>query len=309
MSFVCIVGINYLIGVDGGGTKTELILVDAASGEVVARHTAPGSNPSHLGPERACSVVEGALATLRDHPALRAPGALIQATHLYMAGSPALWQEFAASLTDHGRVLAARDSLPILELAAAGGPGLVLHAGTGSFVAARGFDGTIHYAGGLGWKFGDPGSGFDLGRRAIAHALLELQGCAPASELSAALCEHTGLPDAAANTRFFYDAADANARISAFAPRVLALAESGCHPAQAALASTLSEFVAQAGLVTKKLFADETVPCGLSGAILNNTASVYALRALAENAAWAVEFRFITEAPIEGVRRLLLAAR
>ena len=31
----------------------------------------------------------------------------------------------------------------------------------------------MHYAGGLGWRFNDPGSGYDLGRRAIARALLD----------------------------------------------------------------------------------------------------------------------------------------
>ena len=34
---------------------------------------------------------------------------------------------------------------------------------TGSFVAARGPDGGHHYAGGLGWRLGDPGSSHDLG--------------------------------------------------------------------------------------------------------------------------------------------------
>lgn len=301
-------GSKYLIGIDGGGTKTELILVDATSGEIVARHVAPGCNPSHVGPEKARSIVTAALAALLEHAAGHPSPSAISALHLYMAGSPAFWREFAVSLQGYGHVFAAQDSLPVLELATGGAPGLVLHSGTGSFVAARGTDGAIHYAGGLGWKFGDPGSAFDLGRRAIAQALLELQGWAAPTDLGAALREHTKLDDATANTRFFYNDADANARIAAFAPRVLALAERGCHPAQAALAATLSDFVAQARLVTDKLFADAPVPCGLSGVILNNPASHYALRALAENAAWAVEFRSITEPPIEGVRRLLLAA-
>ena len=49
--------------------------------------------------------------------------------------------------------------------------------------AARDAAGAIHYAGGLGWRFGDPGSGYDLGRRAITRALLELQGWLPPSRL------------------------------------------------------------------------------------------------------------------------------
>lgn len=303
MSFA--VNMKFKIGLDGGGTKTELILVDAA-GTVVARHSASGCNPSQIGPDQAGAVVREAISSLL---AAAKPGAArpaIAATHLYTAGSPVFWKDFAATLREHGRVLTGPDSLPVLELATGGAPGLVLHAGTGSFVAARAPDGSIHYAGGLGWKFGDPGSGSDLGRRAIGHALLELQGWAKPTALGDALKAHTGLADAAANTRFFYTAEDANARIAGFAPRVLELANAGCAPAQAALACTVTDLVEYARLVTTKLFGSAVVPCGVSGAILNSPPAIYALKALAETHAWPVEYRFISEAPIEGVRRLLV---
>ena len=321
MSFA--VNMKFKIGLDGGGTKTELILVDAA-GTVVARHSAPGCNPSQIGPEKAAAVVRTAFAELvakskienlrpaaagtNTGPAAAGNGAKskIISTHLYTAGSPVFWKDFAATLREHGQVLTGPDSLPVLELATGGAPGLVLHAGTGSFVAARAPDGSIHYAGGLGWKFGDPGSGSDLGRRAIGHALLELQGWAKPTALGDALKAHTKLADAAANTRFFYTAEDANARIAGFAPRVLELASAGCAPAQAALACTVTDLVEYARLVTTKLFGSAVVPCGVSGAILNSPPAIYALKALAETHAWPVDYRFISEAPIEGVRRLLV---
>jgi N-acetylglucosamine kinase-like BadF-type ATPase len=208
-------------------------------------------------------------------------------------------------VTGFGSVSVAADSLPVLELATAGAPGLVLHAGTGSFVAARAPDGAIHYAGGLGWKIGDAGSGFDLGRRGIARALLELQGWAPPSGLGEVLQAHTGLDAYAANSRFFYTDAGANAAIAAFAPRIIALAAQGCPPAQIALTETLTELVGQARLVTTKLFGGTFVPCGVSGPILNSDAARFALEALVATHRWPVELRFITTPPIEGVRRLL----
>ena len=159
---------NFKIGVDGGGTKTECILVDA-SGKIVARRLAPGCNPSIAGAEQARLIVTDALCALRD-------GATVSSTRLFMAGAPGFWQEFAATLTDFGRTSAHDDSLPVLELATDGAPGLVLHAGTGSFVAARAPDNSVHYAGGIGWRFGDSGSGYELGRRTVARGLLELQG-------------------------------------------------------------------------------------------------------------------------------------
>ncbi|MEY3773536.1 MAG: hypothetical protein RLZZ129_316 [Verrucomicrobiota bacterium] len=289
------------IGVDGGGTKTELILVDPAGG-IIARHTGPGCNPSLLGPAGAREQLR---ALLRQLLAQATGPVEITALHLYMAGAPAFWRETGDELNNFGRVITGDDSLPVLELATGGGPGLVLHAGTGSFVAARGFDGSLHYAGGLGWRFGDPGSGHDLGRRALAAGLLELQGWAPRTALADAVVRHTGIADYAANSRYFYTTEDANARLAAFAPAVLDLARAGNAPAQTALAGTLTDFVALARSVTTRLFGETPVVCGVSGAILNHEVSAITLRALAAVPPWPVEFRFFTDAPIEGVRRLL----
>lgn len=288
----------FSIGVDGGGTKTDLVLVDA-SGSIVAKRTGPGCSPSHVGVDRARAILTEALVELRGDRT-------IARTRLFMAGSPAAWQEIAGLIHGFGKIETDNDALPVLELATDGQPGLVLHAGTGSFVAARAPDGSVHYAGGLGWKFGDPGSGYDLGRRAIAQALLELQDWAPPSPLGEALKEYTGLNDAPAITRSLYASADANAHIAGFSRRVLELAQGGCRPAQVALAGSLAELAAQGRLVTDKLFPGaKSILCGVSGAILNSPVAVFTLKALAETHGWAVEYRFIAEPPIEGVRRLL----
>ncbi|MBL9216521.1 MAG: ATPase [Opitutaceae bacterium] len=307
-------GTPYQIGVDGGGTKTELILVDAA-GAVVARHLAPGCNPSQVGPENARRLLHEALAGLLAQPGIPAAPA-VRSTLLCMAGNRGFWRETAASLPGCGTVTTTDDSAPVLELATAGAPGLVLHAGTGSFVAARTADGAAHYAGGLGWKLGDPGSGYDIGRRAVALALLELQGWPPAggtrlSALAEALQAHTGLADYAANSRFFYYDPDANARIAAFAPQVVELAARDCGPAQQVLADSLTELARLADQVIHRLFPKPAarLPCGVSGRVLNQPAAAFALRSLAAKLAWPVELRFMSETPIEGVRRLLLAAR
>lgn len=295
------------IGVDGGGTKTELILIDAA-GKILAGHIAPGCNPSQVGPDQARGLLTDALAALRA----RHPDGTVEHTLICTAGSPPFWREFATTLTGYGRVTTVDDSRPVLELATDGQPGLVLHAGTGSFVAARAADGAIHYAGGLGWKFGDPGSGFDLGRRGLGLALLELQaargGTAALSALATALCAHTGLADYPANSRLFYSDPGANALIAGFAPRVLELAAADCGPAQQVVADSLTDLARQADTVIHRLFPRTAakLPCGVSGRILNSPPAVFALRSLAGKLNWPVELRFIDTAPIEGVRRLLL---
>jgi glucosamine kinase len=313
----------YKIGIDGGGTKTECVLVDA-HGAVAARHTAPGCNPSLIGPASAGKILSDALQALLAQSKTGNRESKIGATLLCMAGSPAFWTKTAAGLKEYGVVTTALDSLPVLELATDGAPGLVLHAGTGSFVAARAPDGSIHYAGGLGWRFGDPGSGHDLGRRGIARALLELQGW-PAdaggrnsdsgkrSPLAEALCEHTSLGEYGAISRFFHSEADVNVKIAAFAPRVVELAERGCVPAQQVIAESLAEFALLVNRVLVKIFPPSgrrdlpsSIPCGVSGALLNRPPCLSTLRALAAAQSWPVQLQPVTDPPIEGVRRLLL---
>jgi len=180
------------------------VLVDE-EGNVAAVHVGAGCNPSLVGVDTAKSIVTATLDSLRAQAGgLAAAGEKPEcvATLLCMAGSTSVWGEFAEGLTGFGKVVASDDSLPVLELATNGRPGLVIHSGTGSFVAARAPDNSIHYAGGVGWRFGDAGSAHDIGRRAIGHALLDLQGLAPESPLALELLKYTGLKDAAAITRY-----------------------------------------------------------------------------------------------------------
>jgi N-acetylglucosamine kinase-like BadF-type ATPase len=252
-------------------------------------------------------IVTDSLCILRDKSKIENPKSKIAATRLFMAGASGFWQEFAASLTDFGPMRADADSLPVLELATDGSPGLVIHAGTGSFVAARGPDGALHYAGGIGWRFGDPGSGYELGRRAIARALLELQGWQPRTRLATLIRDHTQLgdeADAATVTRFFYQHGEPNRVVAALAPAVLRLAAEGDSTAVALVTESAAELLALAVRVAQKLFPHtplDTVRAGLSGALLTNPVVA---GALAPRAPFALTP--ITEAPIEGVRRLLV---
>ncbi len=292
---------RYKIGVDGGASKTECILVDAA-GKIVARRRTGGCNPNAIGADEARRVLTEALRSL---PAK----GTITATLLCMAGSRPFWREFARGLRGFGRVRAVDDSLPVLELATQGEPGLVLHAGTGSFVAARtgkagpGRLGAVHYAGGVGWRLGDPGSGYDLGRRAIAAALLEMQGWRPPSRLTPLVRRHTRLKDVAKITRTFYTVSGADPRVPGLVPGLLRLAERGDASAVAVVAASTANLLELAVRVAAKLFpgrAPGSIRAGLSGPILNHPGVLPMLRTRSP-----LHLAPISGRPIEGVRRLL----
>jgi glucosamine kinase len=290
------------IGVDGGGTKTECILVDPA-GAIASRFTGPGCSPSLVGGPRSREIAAEVLAAVRaGHPS-----AEVSHTLLCMAGSRAFWKEFGESLSGFGRISTVDDSVPVLELATNGDPGLVIHAGTGSFVAARSLDGAVHYAGGIGWRFGDEGSGYDLGRRAIARALIELQGWAPASGLGALVRERTGKSTSGEVSVYFYGDPATNNGVAALAPEVLRLASAGDTAAGEAVSESVLQLLGLAVSVTAQLFPGkrpDSFRAGVSGHILNHP---FAYQALLSRAPFPLSK--VTGAPIEGVRHLLTRMR
>jgi glucosamine kinase len=293
------------IGIDGGGTKTEFILVDEL-GRIIARRRVAGCSPSIIDPVAISTLINLTLEELLAAGRQTHAELVVTDTVFCMAGSVSFWHEFGAQLSGYGRVQTFDDSIPVLELATAGRPGLVLHAGTGSFVAARGDDGTAHYAGGLGWRFGDPASAYDLGRHAIARAILELQGWAEPSGLGAAICEATGIHDATALTRHFYSAQTTPPAIAAFAPHVTTLAAQNDKAALEILNQSISDTARLANDVIARVFTHNTesvLPVGLSGVILQTPAARTTLAAALDPRC---QMSAIVEPPIEGVRRLLI---
>ncbi|MFT3868582.1 MAG: BadF/BadG/BcrA/BcrD ATPase family protein [Nibricoccus sp.] len=292
----------FRIGVDGGGSKTELILIDH-SGTVVARHHAPGCNPSHVGPVGARETLISALQALIASSKTKKAELEISHMLLCMAGSPDFWREAAASLTDYGQVETTTDAAPVLELATEGRPGLVLHAGTGSFVALRTTDGAMRYIGGLGWRLGDPGSSLDIGRRATARALAELQGWAEKTALSEALVELFSTDKPSAITASLHRSTEPNQIIGSFAACVSQLAAKGDATALAIILGSTGELLACAEAAARSLVSTQelnTLPAGLSGSILTQPFVVAELQKRS-----ALPLKPLTERPIEGVRRLL----
>jgi len=295
---------NFKIGVDGGGTKTDFILIDE-SGDTIARRHSGGCNPSLIGSDAARALITTQLNALVGEARSREPNASLSHTLFCMAGSRPFWREFGATLTDCGEVQTFDDSVPVLELATNGSPGLVLHAGTGSFVAARDTSGGTHYAGGLGWRFGDPASAYDLGRHAIGRAILELQGWAELSGVSAMICEATGLNDSDSVTRHYYNDDLAHTTIAAVAPRVTEIAANGDQVAREIVANSVYKLAELARDVVARVMpeaANKSLIVGLSGAIPQTP---IAREAIASVLGSSCEWVSVNDAPIEGVRRLL----
>jgi N-acetylglucosamine kinase-like BadF-type ATPase len=158
-----------VLGFDGGGTKTECVLMDE-SGVVLARSRSGASNAVNVGTQAsAAALADAGLQALRSTSMSATDVAYILAG-ISGAAEPALRAEIKAYLQPNfPKAAIVITSDLVLTLAAVGGiPSLVVIAGTGSAVLGRTAPLKLARAGGFGPIIGDPGSANDIGRKTVA---------------------------------------------------------------------------------------------------------------------------------------------
>ena len=254
------------LGVDGGGTKTLAVVVDAA-GRERGRGMAGGANYNALG-------LDAALANL--HAAVRAALAAAQATPpaaiawiglagVDRAADRALLLPHLAPLA---RAVHLSNDAELALSALTAGVGVALIAGTGSIALGRDPAGVTARAGGWGHILGDEGSGYDIGRRALQAALRASDGRGPTASLLPRILARWELPTADALLNRVYPAGD-KADIAALAPLVLDAAADGDAVARAIIRRAAAELAVAASAVARALtFHDGRVPLALGGALL-----------------------------------------
>lgn len=179
-------------GVDGGGTRSTLLLSDAAGNELARVSGAAGLvDPRH--PERSAEVIAQLVRMASAQAGLSAPPAVLCAG-LAGVGNEAERVAVEQALAGAARVVKViSDGEIALHGAFGGGPGVLLIAGTGSVAYGRGPDGRMDRCGGWGMYVGDEGSGYALGRAALAAALRSVDGRESETRLLPLVLEVLGL--------------------------------------------------------------------------------------------------------------------
>jgi glucosamine kinase len=172
--------IEYLIGVDGGGTGTRVRLAAVNPGGDGAEIAQGASGPSGLGLgiARAWDAVQQAVAAAFAASGVQQPSPERMAIGLGLAGvHNKQWAaEFMAANPGYARVRLETDGFTTLMGAHGGAPGAIVAIGTGSVGEVLREDGTRHEVGGWGFPAGDEASGGWIGLRAINHIEQVLDG-------------------------------------------------------------------------------------------------------------------------------------
>ncbi len=265
---------SILIGIDVGASHTEAALSDESL-DPCLRVTGPGAaltaDSLAASAQAVCELVRRLLqrygCSLPDAVVVGAAG----------AGTPEIRTAFAALLVaELGGELAldiTTDGMLALHDAFGYGPGIVICAGSGSIAYARDPAGCIWRVGGLGWRYGDQGSGYALGRAALDAVSQAANGTGPSTVLTGSVDLTTGLECAAALTQS--GSLPDRAAVAAIARTVCDAAQAGDTVARALVKAAATELARHiAALVDRFPEQHQPASLALSGGLLSSDSPV-----------------------------------
>jgi len=261
---------QYYLGVDGGGTKTQVALMNEAR-EVVGEGAAGPSNPLRVGVETAVTNIIKATDQAMDVGGIMRVD--IAAATLGLAGvrRADLKQRVKASFTEQLRVRKTEvitDAEIALFATTMGKPGLVVIAGTGSVCLGKNEKGKMAIAGGWGPLAGDEGGGVGIAQTALHAVAKASDGRGIATTLSRRASEYFRASGPENLIVAIYSPQVDNSRIAGFAKFVVEAAQDGDAVATDILNEAGSELGLAACAVIEKLgLKRHKVPIGCVGSV------------------------------------------
>ena len=286
----------YFLGVDGGGTKTEFCLADAA-GKVIASCTLGGSNPNDLGIENACAVLrEGVVRVCGNIPYAK----VSVYAGVAGAGSGNHGQVLTKYLQSMGFAGAVCGSDAKNAVAATLGDrdGMITIMGTGNVTFVQ-KNGELHKIGGFNYLFDEGGSGFSVGRAAIAYALRAEERGEPESVLYKLVLKQCGTDKVLSRLTDFYTGG--KRAVADFAPLVFEAHDAG-DPTATAILKENAQVIADQISFGATMLEQQNPEAVLVGG-LTKRADVF-LPFITEKLNQHCQVRVFTGRPVEGALRL-----
>ncbi|MBR5156886.1 MAG: XRE family transcriptional regulator [Clostridia bacterium] len=254
--------VKYLLGIDGGGTKTEFLLTDSVKKEIARVKLGP-SNPVDIGMENTKKILEQGIRqvcegiNIREVSVFAGLAGGITGDNKEQINS--FLSQFNFAFYDNGS-----DTGNALSIALKGEDGVVVIMGTG-IVAFSQVGSTKHRIGGWGYHIDQGGSGYNFGSDALDSALKFIDGRGGSELIKNLIENHLSKPIPDAITDIYQGG---KAYVASFARYVFAAFNQGDKEAERIIDKNVCE-VAQIIAAGKKYFDDKTVKVVICGGLCN----------------------------------------
>lgn len=245
---------SVVAGVDGGGTKTDAVILDVHD-QVLGQGRSGPSNPLRVGIANAAVAVREAINKACEAAQVRREDIL--AAQIGLAG--ARRKELSARMREAlsnigiGDIEVVGDADIALYGVTEGGPGVVVIAGTGSVCHGVNARGKRVWAGGWGPIAGDEGGGAWIARRALRAIARGSDGRGPKTSLMAAACVYFHVTTPEDLSTAIYAPTITNERLAGFGKHVIEAAQAKDQVARDILAEGGRELGAAAAAVIGNL--------------------------------------------------------
>jgi N-acetylglucosamine kinase-like BadF-type ATPase len=272
------------LGVDGGQSSTIAVVGDD-KGNITGWATSGPCN--HTAGNEGRRKFVRVLRECVGHAASLAgvnPGRLhFRAACLGMSGGPDDKAGLLSEVFTAEHTIVTQDGRIALAGALTGQPGIIVIAGTGSFVYGENAAGEPARAGGWGYIFGDEGGAFNIVRQALRAALREQEGWGPRTALTPGLIEAVGATDPNHALHLFYTPDWPRSRVAQLAKLVSRFAEEGDPVAEGILHIEAQQLATYTAAVRRRLWADiESVNVSWAGGVFTSPIVLDRFRALVE---------------------------
>ena len=170
------------------------------------------------------------------------------------------------NLSAHVEII--HDAEPVLASGADGGRGVALIVGTGSVAVGINAKGATVTVGGWGHWFGDRGSGFDLGRKALSAVAEASDGTGPKTVMCELVLDRLGISNPRHILHKVSATGDVRCEVAALAPLVLEAAALGDTVANDIVRNALAEAVKLVAAVANQLAFSAPYPLMLAGGVV-----------------------------------------
>ncbi|MFM1654368.1 N-acetylglucosamine kinase [Brevibacillus sp. B_LB10_24] len=277
-----------LLAVDGGGTKCLAVFVDEQD-VIVGQGRAGSCNYQGIGKEAAARELVQAIRAAMEDAALNRDdadwpaglGIVVECAVFGLAGLDTehdrkkvrgIVEEVLQRLhIQVNHLIVENDGFAALLGAVEAGPGILAIAGTGSIVYGIDEHGRSVRAGGWGHRIGDEGSGYWIGKQAIAAVLKAHDGRGVRTRLGEWILSHLGLPDVEALFIWIYSSEYSVEKVAELSRFVTMAALAGDREARSILTCAGDElFLAVSAVAGRLDLQNRRFKLVLQGGVLQN---------------------------------------
>lgn len=262
---------DFVAGIDGGGSKTRVILSDM-EGNHVSDVVGGGSAMAPGRGDHSAEVIASLVRMAMNEAGFNQGRPKLLVAGVAGVGRLAENRALTAALEDleiADEVVVHGDGEIALTDAFGAGAGIILISGTGSIAYGRSPARVLARCGGWGPAFGDEGSGAWIGRKALAIVASAADGREPATALTGAVL--TAAQVNHVEELIPWGIAATPKELAALAPVVFNAASAGDPRANSLVGLAVEELVLHLRALAVKLFGDDraSIPVAFSGGLLH----------------------------------------